>query len=137
MVEFTAQIALILCALLFALLFLVGAALAGQATPFKAEDLLAVPALAAAVYTSGVLAVVLIGAPIYAVLEAYKRATVATAVLVGVAPGFALLFVSLMPTLWPATVTPIFSVLYIAFGASVAAATHLFRNRGEGGVRAA
>ena len=136
-IELIAQLALILCALLFGLAFMLSAAAFGGSAPFKVQDLMAVPSLALMAYLYEVGPVAILFAPIYAILEARNRATVVTAALAGMAPGLAMLILSFTPAARMPIFTPLYSTLYMAVGLSVAAATHLFRTRGERSVGAA
>jgi len=134
-VELVAQIALAICALSFALVFVVGGALV---TGQNAQDLgvatSALLALAFAVYCTGAVAVIFLGAPLYAILEAKSLATTATSALVGIVPGAILLIVSIASSASLAKITPAYAVIYLACGIPVAWTTHLFRtwNQGEG-----
>lgn len=135
-IELIAQLALILCVLLFGLAFMISAAVFGGSAPFKVQDLMAVPSLALMAYLYEVGPVAILFAPIYAVLESRNRATVVTATLAGVAPGLAMLILSFTPAARMPIFTPLYATLYMAVGLSVAAATHLFRTRGERSVGA-
>src|ERR1700722_17045248 len=92
--ELIAQIALRSCALLLAVVFTLVTALGAGHPPFELRHLAALPSLAAMAYAQGVLPVAVIGAPLYAALEARRRATAATAILVGIVPGLIILIVS-------------------------------------------
>jgi uncharacterized membrane protein len=134
-IELIAQVALVACALLFAGVLALLAALSAAPPGVEFRDLAAVPSLAAVTYTHGVLPVAIVGAPLYAALEAHRRATVATAILVGLVPGLIALIVwATGPSivLGPTILTPVYGALYLACGISVALATHLLRTRGRG-----
>ena len=135
-IELIAQMALVLCAVLFALVFTLAAALFGDSSLLTPEGLLAAPLLAATAYGYGVLPVVLVSAPLYAALEARRPITTVAAILIGVFPGVVILLVSFV---WlgsslrfgPTIFSPIYAGLYAACGLSVGAATHLLRTWGK------
>ena len=126
-VELVSQAALALCAVLFGVTFVFLETVSGQSVSPGLENLLVILSLAYVVYVSGILPVVLVGAPIYAVLEAHERATGRSAILIGAIPGAVLLFVSFTPLASRLNITPYYSLIYIACGVSVAVATHLLR----------
>jgi hypothetical protein len=131
-VELTAQLALILCALLFGIMFVLFTAVSRGSVSLKVQDLMAVPILSLVAYLQELGPVAIIFAPIYAVLEAHKRATVTTAMLAGAAPGLAVLALAFTPAAAGIQIfPPVYSALYTAVAVSVAAATHLFRSGRE------
>jgi hypothetical protein len=136
-VEFGAQLALIACAVLVGVSFTILIFLDPGSKPPAAGDLIVLPGLAWVAYMLGVAPVVLLGAPIYAILEARERATAVASVLIGAIPGLCLIGLSISPLANRANITPVFSLLYLLCGISVGGLTHLIRNWNFRGNRAA
>jgi hypothetical protein len=126
-VELVSLVALALCAALFAIMFVLLAAVLEESARPIIDSLWVLLSLAYVVYLSGVLPIMLIGAPIYTALEAHGRATAVASVVVGLIPGMVIFVVSVVPSAARLNVTPAYSLIYAVCGVSVGAATHLLR----------
>ncbi len=131
-VELAAQISLVACALLFAMV-MVGVGLLGTDRPFEGEDaaMIAVSAgvaLALMVYLYCIGPVALLIAPIYAALEARNRANVVTTICVGLVPGLLILIYSFTPFAVNGSVSSLIPLGCLATGASIATGVHLIRS---------
>lgn len=130
-VELAAQISLVACALLFAIVMIVGALL-GTNLPFEGEGatMSAVGAsvmLAFIVYLYCLGPVALLIAPIYAVLDARGRANAVTSACVGLVPGLLMLIYSVTPISVSRSVSSLVPLGCLATGVSITTGIHLIR----------
>ena len=136
-VELVAQIALATCAILFALIFVLVGKWGSASDNTVAETAAASVGLALIVYVSGLISVALVGAPIYAILEAKRLMNTLTAVIVGALPGVVLLLASWVSSLSMVSairlnVSPDYALIYIVLGITVGVMTHLLRTWRKG-----
>jgi len=130
-VELAAQISLVACALLLAMVMMV-VGLLGINHPFEGEDAAmsavgAAAVLALIVYLYCIGPVALLIAPIYAALEARNRANAVTSLCVGLAPGLLMLIYSVTPFSASGSVSSLIPLGCLATGASIATGVHLIR----------
>lgn len=130
-VELAAQVSLLACVLLFAII-LVAVGLLGINQSFEGADpattaMGTAAVLSMVVYMYCVGPVALLIAPIYAALEGRNRATAVTSTGVGLVPGVLMLIYSATPFAASGSVDSLVPLGCLATGASVAAGVHLIR----------
>lgn len=123
-IELVAQLALCACTLLFAMSIVVFTSI----SPGSGSNTVLVLPLALAAYLTTAVPVALLVAPIYAVLEAKRRVTTISALMIGAIPGLAMLIYA--ETLSPSrgVDSPALPVIILIFGIFVATTLHLFRS---------
>ena len=127
-VEVAAQVALASCAMLLSIVFIAATvSLRGLSEFATWEALAGVGFIALAVYLYSVIAVALLIAPAYALMEAMGQANAMTAVLGGLLPGLAFLLYRITPFAVFDGSGPFMELACMATGASVATAIHLVR----------